>query len=293
MIGRPRDVPEKCDLPEKETLNMITPRCCRGIALGILAVLTTAGAASAQSDADLRRENERLRTQVSDLQRELEAARNRIDQLEREVEKLRQLLAAAPPMPNGQAPEERVTIDESVPQASPRALLQAIKDGYMSALLDLDPGEPDSKDREKYLRELSRWARRVNRELKSPIEWHVRITDRAIAPGDLPGLEVVAVDPETDVVLGEPFPVRLPQATVRQLRRLEQRGALGVLVLRGVLMPEVMVNPQRDEQGLFNKPLFVGPFAEFSFWVEASSLTPPVEPKDRHQREEERVDGRS
>jgi hypothetical protein len=293
MIGRPEDVTGKCDLPEKESSIMIRLRSCTGIALGILALLGTAGTASAQSDADLRRENQRLRTQVSDLQRELEAARNRIDQLEREVEKLRQLLAAAPATPTGQPPEERVTIDESVPHASPRALLRSIKDGYMAALLDLDPGEPGTKQRTKYLHELARWARRINRELKTPIQWHVRITERAIAPGEMLGVEVVAVDPETDVVLGEPFPVRLPQATVTKLRNLEKRGPLGVLVLKGVLIPEVMVNPERDEQGLFDKPRFVGPFAEFSFWVEASSLTPPVERKDPRQRQQERAEGRS
>jgi hypothetical protein len=58
-------------------------------------------------------------------------------------------------------------------------------------------------------------------------------------------------------------------------------------------MPEVMVNPARDDQGLFNKPLFVGPFAEFSFWVEASSLTPPVKHEDPREREQERVSGQS
>jgi hypothetical protein len=259
----------------------------------MLALLVTVGAASAQSDADVRRENERLRTQVSDLQRELEAARNRIEQLEREVEKLRQLLAAAPPISVTSPADGPVSIDESLPHASPRALLRTIKESYMATLLDFDPGEPDSRLRAAYLRELGKWVRRVNREMKAPIKWHVRVTERAVAPREIPSLEVVAVDPETDTALGEAFPVTLSQATVRQLRQLERRGPLGVMVLKGVLIPEVVVNPQRDEAGLFDKPQFVGPFAEFGFFVEASSLLPEPKRRDSRERKPEDTPGRS
>jgi cell division protein FtsB len=291
MIRLTKTVPEKRDLPEQESSNMIRPKTCRSITLGVLVLLAAAGAASAQSDADLRRDNQRLRTKVSELQRELDAARNRIEQLEREVEKLRQLLAAAPTTPGGPPTEEQISIDESVPHASPRALLRALKQGYDEAMRELEPGEPDSRQRTAYLRDLDRWAKRMNREMKSPIVWHIRISERAAYPLEVPGLEVEAVDPETNVVLGDPFPATLPQATVRRLRQLEDRGQLGVLVLKGVLTPQVKVNPQRQEKGLFDKPLFVGPFAEFSFFVHASSLTPPA-PEPR-ERQPQRTTGRS
>ena len=107
---------------------------------------------------------------------------------------------------------------------------------------------------------------------------------------EVPGLVAEAVDPKTHVVLGDPFPVTLPRATVRQLRQREERGQLGVLILKGVLLPQVMVNPDRNEQGLFDKPRFVGPFAEFEFFIEASSVTPPPETKDRPPQ---RTPGRS
>ncbi|MHC4776704.1 MAG: hypothetical protein ACYTBR_15760 [Planctomycetota bacterium] len=276
---------------------MNRPKTCRSITLGMLALLAASGAASAQSDADLRRDNQGLRTRVSDLQRELDAARNRITQLEREVEKLRQLLAAAPQTSGAKPTEEKVTIDESVPHASPRALLQALRDGYLEAMLDLDLGDPatpeGNRQRAAYLRNLHRWARRMNREMKAPIEWHIRVVGRAGYPSDVPGLDVEAVDPETHVVLGDPFPVMLPRGTVRQLAQLEAQGALGVLVLKGVLMPRVAVNPERNEQGLFDKPPFIGPFAEFEFVVEASSVTPPPKPQEQQQQHEQRAPGRS
>ena len=264
---------------------MNRPKTSRSLALGVLALLAAAGAASAQSDADLRRENQRLRTQVNDQKRELDAARNRIAQLEIEVQKLRQLLNAAPRTTGDPPTEEKVTIDETVPHASPRALLKALQDGYLEAMLDIDPGDPatptGSRQREAYLRELHRWARRMSRQMKAPIEWHIRIAGRGTYPLDVPGLVVEAVDPKTHVVLGDPFPITLPRATVRRLRDLETRGQLGVLVLRGVLIPQVMVNPDRHDQGLFDNPRFVGPFAEFEFLVEASSVTPPPKPKER------------
>ena len=37
----------------------------------------------------------------------------------------------------------------------------------------------------------------MNREMKAPIEWHVRVTGRPAQPPGLPGLDVEAVDPET------------------------------------------------------------------------------------------------
>jgi hypothetical protein len=267
---------------------MNRPKTCRSIALGVLALLAAAGAASAQSDADLRRENQGLRTRVNDLQRELDAARNRIRQLEREVEQLRQLLAAAPQTQEGPTTGEKVTIDESVPHASPRALLKALQDGYLEAMLDLDIGDPVNPEgrrhREAYLRQVHRWTRQMNRKMKAPIEWHIRFAQRAAYPLDAPGFMVEAVDPQTHAVLGDPFPMALPEPIVRRLRQREERGELTVLVVKGVLIPRIGVNPERHEQGLFDKPRFIGPFAEFEFVVEASSVTPPPKPKEQPER---------
>jgi hypothetical protein len=256
--------------------------------VGVAALLATGGAVSAQSDADLRRENERLRTQVDDLQRELGAARNRIVQLEREVEQLRQLLSVAPPAPDEQPTEERVTIDESVPHASPRALLKALQNAYLEAMLDVDPGTPETpegnRQRTAYLRELHRWARRMNREMKTPIEWHVRVAGRSALPSEAGDLKVEAVDPVTHVVLGPLFPVSMAWSRARQLQQLEAHGDKQIMVLKGVLIPNVTVDPERHEKGRFDHipPLFVGPFAEFEFYVEGSSLTPPPKPHEGH-----------
>jgi hypothetical protein len=264
----------------------------RIIALGVLALLGTAGPARAQSDADLRRENQRLTTHVDDLRRELEAARNLIEQLRAEVEMVRGLLAsqqASDPAASTPPEEEPVSIDESKPHASPRALLRNLQKRYEEAIAQRDPGDPATlpgqRARASFLRDLNRWARRMNRELKSPIEWHVRLTGTSPRAGGS-HLQVQAVDPKTGTILGDPFRVDLPQATVRRLREIEQRAQIDELVLRGVVIPQVMVNHERESQGQFDNPRFVGPFVEFSMSVEASSLTPVLPPRDPPERRE-------
>ena len=60
----------------------------RKTAVAFLAVLTLTGVSMAQSDRDLREENQRLQTRVNDMQRELVAAQERIAQLERDLQRL-------------------------------------------------------------------------------------------------------------------------------------------------------------------------------------------------------------
>ncbi|MHC4414811.1 MAG: hypothetical protein ACYS0G_05960 [Planctomycetota bacterium] len=267
---------------------MFIPRPRLIITLGVIALLCAASRALGQSDSDLRRENQRLQTRVKDLQRELEAAQRRIADLERQIEQLRRGPArsrpARPTPPGISAPsqEGEVTIDESVPNASPRALLTALQESYQEATGSLDIGTADTvpasgevrRDRKRiaYLRALDRWAHRVNRELKSQITWHVRLV-RVVQRG----LEMQAVDPKTLAVLGDPFPVTLPASQFRRLEQFEQRGKLDVLQLKGVLVPSVRVNPQRPDPGPFDKPRFIGPFAELGLSVQASSVTAVVE----------------
>ncbi len=254
------------------------------VIMSALAAALAAPAAPAQSDSDLRKENQLLLNRVSELERELAAARNRIARLEEELKQLRSLPSApgkgavpgtAPPPP----PE--TSIDESVPNASPRALFNALKESYAAETKDLEIGssaDPVSqRQRAAYLRTLQGWARRVNREMKSKIEWHVRLVPAAKRPPDLQGLRFVAVDPQSDIELGEPFQVTLPRPMIQRLMQLEQRGdATGVLLLRGVLVPQVVVSEASQSTGPFDSPRYLGPFAEFGMMVEGTTVTVPA-----------------
>ncbi len=262
-------------------LNLPNPGIPR-IALTALAVLSMTGPAWAQSDRDLRQENQRLQTQTREMQRELDAARDRIAELKREIRVLVRSLgqsARSTADPAVQPDAERVTIDESLPNSSPRALLIAVSDSYVDATSDLEIGDFNStageRARRGYVRAVQTWANRIRREMKSPVEWHIRILPRAEQTDERAGIRVRAVDPETGVELGEPFIVTINKTLRRKLTQLDQRGPIEALVLKGVLIPDATVNPDRKEPGPFNNPRLIGPFAEFEFTVEASSLTPP------------------
>ncbi len=265
---------------------MPRPTPCRSFAFGVVALLAAAGplAGQAESEGDLRRENQRLKAAVSDLQQELDAARARIAELERTLERLsRQSRSPVTPTPaSGVADPEPVTIDESAPRASPRALLRAMKESYLEATQGLELGDPSTllgeRQRRAYERAVRNWTARVHRELKGPIEWHVRIV-RIIEDGDEVVLRAQAVDPVTHTALGDPFAM-VPDKSIRhRVDQMLQPGAPEVLVVKGVLLPQPTMNPLRIEPGTFDKPPFLGPLAEFGFLIEASNLLPAPPPQ--------------
>ena len=271
-------------------LNLPNPRI-NLVALTTAAVLATAGAASAQSDRELRQENQGLQTQVREIQRDLDAARDRITELEREIRILARRLGQSERPAAGTATQpdaERVTIDESEPNASPRALFKAVSESYVEATRDLDIGDFNStvgtRARAAYLRAVEAWANRARREMKSPVQWHIRLLPLAEQSDEPDSVRARAVDPETGVALGEPFMVSLSKTVQRKLNQLDQRGPVEVLVLKGVLVPQATVNSQRKEPGPFNNPRLIGPYAEFGFTVQASSLMPPPEASQHGDR---------
>lgn len=247
---------------------------------------------SQESDSDLRRENDELTTRVQDLQSELDAANREIETLRERIERLEAQLAAArraavPPPATRPTPEpERVTVDETKPHASPRALFKALMESYSQATSDMDPGRAGSPNRRAYVKKLESWKGAVDRQFRGPITWHVRVVDaRNIDINRDRAREIVvtllAVDPETDVRLGGPFDVRLSRTLAERIDRLEDRGELDVLVLRGTILPDIRINEQRTERGSFDNPPFIGPFAEMLYRIEVKSLMPVEE--DREQ----------
>lgn len=261
------------------------PRPIRLLAV-LLPLLLVATPARAQSDRELRTENQRLQGRVRDLEQELAAARERIAELEAQVESLREALrnrgggrpAELPPLP-----AEEISIDESVPTASPRALRQALEASFEEAMKELEPGAPGSAERRAYVRALRSWMAGVSRTMKGPIEWHVRLIEGAASTHTY-AVQLQAVDPGTGVELGDPFWTQLSRL---QARRLEQYFALTgereALVLRGTLVPEPVLNPDRAEAGMFDTPPLIGPFVEFGYRVDTRTLLPVSEDEDEDE----------
>jgi hypothetical protein len=247
--------------------------------MAFIASFLLAGTAySQESDSDLRRQNQQLTNEVQELQRRLNAAEQRNQELEQRLTQLEQQLAAgrrAAPSSSTLPPleQEEVTVDETIPHASPRALFRELVANYEKTFEGVDIGDDDDdRSRRNFIKQVEAWRARVNREYRSPIEWHVRTIDARTGPNRERIVTFIAVDPKTDVRLGDSFDVVLSQILTDRLATLETRGELGVLVMRGTLIPEVRVNASRLDRGTFDNPPFISPFAEFFFRVDVASL---------------------
>jgi hypothetical protein len=238
------------------------------IAAAMMAASPAAVARPQDAQETLRAENQRLRSA-------LEAARARIAELER------RLAAALAPSGTGGAtppPEVPTTVDESVPDASPRALRRALEAGYEERTKDLEIGSARDAKRRVYLQEVRRWAAQVNQRFRSSIDWHVRVSEiEATSRGFL--MLAQAVDPVTHAELGDPFELLVPRAKAWSVERLARTRDLDVLQLRGAVIPMVSVNTDRQTAGPFDNPPLLGPFAEFRFRIEPSALKVPAPPE--------------
>jgi hypothetical protein len=254
----------------------------------LLALFSVSGAALGQSSRDSREENQRLRTQVEDLQKELDAARARIAELETRVQELAAGGGGAAPATTsgGSAsvppPPDRVTIDETQPLASPRALLKAVIASHDEAMGGQDAGRDQSSDRAGYMRKLEGWVAGANRQFKGPIEWTVDLKSARHRSGGAYIVTLQAVDPVTRVELGDRFEVELDSLQSDRLARLEERDPeFRDLVLRGTLEPIIRINNRRETRRVFeyqaDRSPFVGPFVELAYQVHVKSLAPARE----------------
>lgn len=249
------------------------------LVFAVLAPGLPAQRAFAQSESDLRRQNQELTTKVKDLEAELDAARKQADALQKRITALESQLAAKSPV-TGHAPippleEEPVSIDESHANASPRALLNAVVESYRKAVTDLPMGQKGDRERAAYMRVIERWKGATEREYRMPIDWHVRVQPASMLDSKRERIATfIAVDPVTGTRLGDEFDVALSRSMAKRLEELDNRNELGTLVMKGTVITQVRINLDRESRGSFDSPRFVGPFAEFEFTVEPSSIVP-------------------
>jgi hypothetical protein len=252
----------------------IRPSGATALLLLALALGLPAAPAAGQSESELRRTNQALQAQVRDLQKELEAARAQIrvlqaenDLMRKDLEAVRQGVARRPP-----PPPQQVTIDESVPGASPPALRKALVASYQEATRDLQVGEEGSRERARYVGAVRSWAARANRELRSQIVWRVRVIEPIRVEGRR-GLRLEAVDPAAGTRLGEPFLAWLSDEAASRAQELYAQGAWGgALEIHGILTPEVQVDVARASADPFDLTPLVGPFAPFAYRVDVRRI---------------------
>ncbi|MGI9014570.1 MAG: FtsB family cell division protein [Phycisphaerales bacterium] len=260
------------------------PRSIRRVVLCCAAALSVfmGPLAVAQSDNELRQENAQLRARVAELQRELDAATQRLADLEAQIQAMRSGSNAQRNPVDGTQPamEEKVSVDESKMDASPRALDKAVIKSYEDAVAGLPIGNAvTSRERQRYLSTVQRWTQRGNREFRINVTWNIEIievgnkTDKGFA------MWVVAVDPVYGTQLGERFPAFLPD---NRKSVVETHGLDATYAVRGLILPQLTVNPARVEQGPFNTPILVGPFAEWAFGldIQTAVLAEPAKPAE-------------
>ncbi len=254
--------------------------------------------ATAQSEQELRQVIQRLRIQISNLQNELRSVQSENERLKSENEQLKnqltELLRTPPPShtsPTTTKPATgngQVTVDESAADANPLALFSAIQNDYAETMKDMERGQEGDRQRIKFMRKLDQWQAGINRRYQSQINWYVHIVEIAQSTDRGVTVSMIAVDPITGDQLGDQFPALLVgNALLRRLAELETKGELDILLLRGVLIPEVEINPDRETAGTFDSPKFIGPYAEFGFTVEVQSLIPAPEPDEETDKVDE------
>jgi hypothetical protein len=246
------------------------------------------GRSFAQSPSELRRENERLKTQVAELEREVAQKQTEIDRLQAENAQLRAGGAAQGRAPLPPLEPEEVSIDETKPAASPRALLAAAVTGYRAVTKDLVL-ESEGPERLTYQRAVEKWAKRAAREYRMPVEWHVRVVGPVESSGRGYSIRLQAVDPKTDTLLGDPFEGLLTKTEQARLAQRERTLSGDVFVMKGTAMPEIVYEPERTAAGPFDNPRFIGPFAEFTLVVDVQSIA--EKPQEPENKEEKKNDG--
>lgn len=253
-------------------------------------------AAAQQTDAQLQRMRlleqrlAELEAQHAELQQrsrqcaeELRGALERIKELEAALaEALAAKERARDPSirdPGQDAPPDPANASQNPPAPGPldnsAALLAAIRARFAADFAGKPApkeGATDERLHRLWMTEIERWSNLLNRELRRPVIWTVRVRSYE-ASGRAYRLEVVCVDPKTHSDAGESFWIQLQSV---QAGSWEQALRMGRgdsdFTLRGVLVPQVAINPSRYEAGPFDQPPFIGVFLEFGFRINVTSF---------------------
>lgn len=243
----------------------------------------------AQADetvADLRRENDQLRERVAQLEatlatqielneelvKELRELRTLVLELRQQMDLTREAVDAQndqqPPAPAIEVP--RLADDPSDPMASPGLLLNALRRDHQDRFLDPEIEDPEARKR--YIAELRRWFRAVERDFAKRVEWQIQPVSVERLDRDRLRMIFRVVDPESG----------LPYDTQPASMIVDGRDASRVLAnpdatrwrFLGVFGAAPRLNTEREEMGLVDTPPFVGVYVEYAYTIKVTSLYP-------------------
>ena len=256
----------------------------------LFSLFTPVTTISAQvTDSQLRRENERLREQNRTLSRELEALKKRITSLEKEVKEIRKAIAE-----NRALPFESENIDNSVeklpdnPLACPDSLRIYLEEEYDAVFKD--KSREDKQDLLNYKREVQRWCKKINRQIRGDVTWLVRY-EHPQKPDDADNAEeqelvLTVLDKNTLKPVGDSFSVPLskdPKAAARKLKMFKN-SSTDLFTIDAMFICETSFDPDADP-GMFRRADLVGPFARFGFALNIRTVTPVTPSKESDNKQ--------
>ena len=259
------------------SLSVLLP-CC------IMFLLAAAPQSLGQSLSDLRRENDQLRERVAQLEAQIESQAQELDTKDKQVEAYRMVIermkerietleaggggdtpaTSTPATPSEPLPED--------PYACPDSMLVELQRVYAEAMQGRSWS--NNQERDRYIRDVSRWARQTGARYRRTVEWSIEVldvTEISESNGRMMELQFNVLNPDTGAALGEPVTVEMSS---RYLRRVMDDRDQTRWSLRALFAAEPIINNQRDEEGILNTPPFIGPFAEFDFELKPQSIVP-------------------
>lgn len=222
----------------------------------------------AQGPANLAEQNAVLEKKVADLESQLEMARTRIAVLTDEVARLRKQVvesknrsATSPGAGGGTKADD--------PMASPDALFAHLQKTYAQTM----GGMPlDTRAEEvRYRRAVGQWVRTMQRSIKGPAEWRIRVVNLSSDRSRTPKLTFIVVDRASGKDISAASSTVFPSRFARMIRD-NPTQELWRLKVRLSALPSL--NAQRKEKGASDEPKFIGPYAEFGFEVAVRSFEP-------------------
>lgn len=222
----------------------------------------------AEAEPDARdAELELLRRQVAALEERCAALQRDYDAVRAQLLAAQQAIAAMPSgVPTAQSPAEVVAPVPESPMASPASLLAALQRMHRE---QFDP-PAEFKSEEDRREAVEKWCKTLSREMKGRPIWMVTISDLRETPSGRHEATFRVMDDELNLPIGGPFVLEIPRAFVARVRDGAAKFDRWILTLEFRASPRF--NADRLDEGVFNVPAFIGPYAEFGFDVEFKTL---------------------
>lgn len=219
-----------------------------------------------------------VRKEVREARDQVMALRDEMSALKSDISQIKAMLASMT-RPSAPPPAPTITVP-SDPMASPDALLAGLRTRYAKAFAGV-VADNDLARRER-LKEIDRWVRDINRELRGKVRWLVRVegveptASQPSSPN--PALREAAyvvsytvLDATSRAAISEPQTVPVPSHIGNKLKD----HPAGTIAEVGAFMTAATVfNDARVDTGIFGVPVMVGPYVEHGLNVEWTSVEP-------------------